>query len=189
MRVALRSHPLLLAALLGLAVLAVAHDLTAAGSRGSAKDQLEWSGSPTDRYLDGDEVAEPLGMVTRQFAACASIEGVHALGGEPLWLEFGIDPKGRAQSTTGPDRPSEAVLTDCLYEVLGSLEFPEHDGVLGSYSYPVLLLVEDGEVRNIPYPVVLSNEPALIAPLLTVPPDLSADDLQAIAAELVPRSD
>ncbi len=184
-----RSRIPLLAALAGFAVLAVAHDLIAAGSRGSAKDRLDWSGSPTDRYLDGDELAEELGGAAGQFAACASIEGVGALDGEPVWLEFGIDPQGRPQPTIrAGSSPSDTALMECLYGVLQGLEYPEHDGVLGSYSYPVVLLVEDGEVHNAPYPVVLSSDPALIVPLLTVPPDLSVDDLQAIAAELVSSS-
>lgn len=178
----------ILAALVGGAAFAVVGDL-AAGGRGLAKDRLDWSGSPTDRYLDGDEVAERLGAGGAQFAACASVEGLGARDEQPYWLEFGIDPQGKAQLTGKQEGGRETELVECLYRALQALDFSEHDGPPGRYSYPVVLSVEDGAVRNTPYPIVLFTEPTLVVPLLTVPPDLSADDLQAIAAELVPSSD
>jgi hypothetical protein len=178
----------LLSVLLGFTALGASRDLNAEGMRGSSKDRLDWPGSTTDRYLDGDEVAAVLGDATDQFAGCASLDEITALEGAPLWLKFSIDPQGRPEAQLPVETDTASPLYSCLLVALKALKFPEHDGAPGLYSYPIVLLIEEGVVRHVPYPVVLFEESVLSLPLLTLPPDLSQDDLEAIAAELLPSS-
>ena len=173
----------------GLVALALARDLGAEGMRGSAKDRLDWPGSATDRYLDGDEVAAVLGAAAQQFSDCATLPELAAPQAQsPNWLHFGIDSLGSVAGAQVVNDASPEALRECLLAALQSVAFPDHDGALIRYSYPVVLVAEAGAVRNIAYPVVLFDQPAIVLPLLSLPPDLAAEDREAIAAELVPRS-
>jgi len=178
----------LLGLLLGVTVLGASQDISAEGTRGSGKDRLDWPGSTTDRYLDAEEISAALAEATDEFAACASPEGVEALDGSPLWLTFSIDPQGRPQPQGVSEQDTVSPLYQCLLTTLKTVTFSDHDGVPGLYSYPIVFFVEEGAVQHAPYPVVLFEVPALRLPLLTLPPDLSQDDLEVIAAELLPRS-
>lgn len=172
---------------LAVAVLLPAEPSAADGLRGTARDRLDWPGSATDRYLDGEEVVAVLHGASAAFAACASGTAVPALPAEPVWLDFGVDPQGRAASAEVRRSVRPEGLDLCLLSALAKLDFGDHDGTPGRYSYPVVLRRDGEGVRNLPYPIVLVVEEALQLPLLTLPLDLSAEDRAAIVEALAPK--
>ena len=115
------------------------------------------------------------------------LEVLQAEGERPLWLRFGVDPQGRATAgqLDGPGATSEPAK--CLLSVLAGLQFGDHDGLPGRYSYPLVLQRHEDAVRNLPYPVVLVAETSLRLPLLTLPLDISPQDLAAIESSLAPK--
>jgi len=173
---------------LAAAVLLLAEPSAADGLRGSALDRLDWSGSATDRYLDGNEVVAVLHGAAAAFAACASGDLASPLPAEPVWLDFGVDPEGRAASAEVRQSAQPGGLNLCLLSALLELDFGDHDGMPGRYSYPVVLKRQGEGVRNLPYPVVLVVEEELLLPLLSLPLDLSAEDRAAIVKALAPKA-
>ena len=174
-------------AVCGAALLLCPAPLAADGAPGSTRDRLDWPGTATDRYLDGEEVVVVLHAAAEAFGACAAAEVLDGEGAEPLLLSFGVDPRGRAVGAQldGPGVASAA--TDCLLSVLGGLEFGDHDGLPGRYSYPLVLQRHEDVVRNLPYPVVLVAEVELRLPLLTLPLDINSQDVASIEASLAPK--
>ena len=174
--------------LAALAALLLLPTSTAAdGLRGSAADRLDWPGSATDRYLDGEEVVAVLHGAAEGFAGCATKEAVGLLSEEPVWLRFGVGPKGRPVHSQVLRDGQLNALEGCILAVLTALEFGDHDGLPGEYSYPVVLQQQQGAVRNLPYPLVMESLEPLRLPLLTLPLDLSKDDQAAIVATLAPK--
>ncbi len=180
-----RAWRMLLTVLPALLVL-MAVSTAANGLRGSVADRLDWPGSATDRYLDGDEVAAVLHAAAAKISACASGNALPLSSAEPTWLVFGVGPQGRAMAAATRREGEPNGLELCLLSVLSELDFGEHDGPPGSYSYPVVLHATGDAVRNLPYPMVLSEERPLRLPLLSVPLDLPAAELDRIEARLGP---
>jgi hypothetical protein len=157
------------------------------GALGSTGDRLDWPGTATDRYLDGEEITAVLHAAAEAFAGCAAPEVLRDEGEAPLWLRFGVDPQGRAAAgqLEGPGATSEPAK--CLLDVLAGLKFGDHDGLPGRYSYPLILQRHEDGVRNLPYPVVLVAQTELRLPLLSLPLDINPEDLAAIEASLAPK--
>jgi len=174
----------LLPALLGLLLVLAAASTSADGVRGSAGDQLDWPGSATDRYLDDDEVTIVLHAAAAKIATCTSDEAQVLNSAEPVWLVFGVGPQGRAVAAATRRQGAATAVEQCLLSVLNELEFGDHDGLPGSYSYPVVFDTTGEVRRHLPYPLVITQKRPLRLPLLSLPLDLSAEELERIEASL-----
>tara|TARA_Y100001968_G_scaffold324801_1_gene364871 strand:+ start:2788 stop:3330 length:543 start_codon:yes stop_codon:yes gene_type:complete len=174
-----------------------AADLHGEGLRGSAKDRLDWPGSPTDRYLDVHEVAGVLELLAADFAACITREHAARFTAEPLWIAFSVSAEGASQAAQlvgqgatvdGPglrDHQLPPAVATCFLELLTQQRFPDHDGPALRYSYPLVFMLEQERVRNLPYPLVFASPPQHPPlPLLSLPLSLSSAQRRQLEATL-----
>jgi len=168
-----------------LALAAIGLPALAFAMGGAATDRLDWPGSPTDRYLDSDEIRTVLHTATDGFFECFR---THARGGvdaSDAGVTFTVQRDGHATDILVEVGSAPDALRTCLTEVVAALEFGEHDGDPLEASYPLVYLVDQQGARVLPYPVVFSKPAPVRLPLLPLPPDVGPGEIRMLELILV----
>jgi hypothetical protein len=154
------------------------------GIAGDPKDRLDWPGSPTDRWLEAEEIRAALHGATESFFACfrEHVRGTEAPG--DVSVSFMVPRDGRpAQVQVQADRAPES-LRPCVAGVVSGLALPAHDGDPVEAAYPLVLRVDREGARVLPYPVVFIRRPPPRLPLLALPGDLPGPGLSELEAAM-----
>lgn len=166
--------------LLSVPALAVAQ-----GPAGDPRDNLDATGTPTDRYLDAGELREVLHAANEEFYGCyrQHVRGTKEAG--EVAVVFTVERSGAVSEARAElDRAPEA-LGPCLVDVLRGLEFDDHDGDPVIVSYPLVYQVDRQGARVLPYPVVFTKPRPVRLPLLVLPVDLTPGELRMLERVLV----
>ena len=165
----------------------------AQGVGGAPRDRLSWPGSPTDRYLEPDEVRAVLHEATDAFYECfnAHVRGGVDVGETSVTLTVARDGSPTAVSIEGG--LGVRAVPPCLKDVSEGLQFGDHDGDPLEISYPIVYQVDARRgARILPYPVVFTRPRPIRLPLLSLPIDFSAGEvrmLEKIFTEDLPSED
>ncbi len=152
----------------------------AQGAGGDPHDRLDWAGAPTDRYLTADEVRDVLHKATDAFYACFR---THVRGGDvanEVSVEFTVDREGRGVEVLPQLGQAPATIGPCLREVVGGLDFGDHDGDPLEVAYPLVYQVDRRGARILPYPIVFTRPQVVRLPLLALPADVEPGELRLL---------
>lgn len=152
---------------------------------GVPRDRLDHPGTPTDRYLDAEEVRAVLHGATEQFYSCFR---THVRGGAEVGevgVTFLLPRTGKATEVVAELDRAPEVLGPCLAGVVEGLEFGDHDGDPLPISYPLVYQADRKGARVLPYPIVFSRPAPVRLPLLALPLDVSGAELRMLEYILV----
>lgn len=158
---------------------------TALAMGGAATDALNWPGSPTDRYLDSDEVRTVLHSVTDSFFECFRTHARAGVDASDSGVTFTVQRDGSATAVDAEVGSAPEELATCLAGVVGALDFGEHDGDPLEVSYPLVYQVDRQGARVLPYPVVFSKPAPVRLPLLPLPPNVGPGEIRMLELILV----
>ncbi len=146
---------------------------------GQPTDRLDWPGTPTDRYLDAEEVRSVLHSASEPFFDCfvAFARGADA---SDVGITFTIGRDGLATGFVAELGEAPPELGPCLEQITTELEFGDHDGDPFEVSYPLVYHVDKRGARILPYPVVFTRPRPVRLPLLGLPPDLSPGEIKML---------
>ena len=157
----------------------------AQGPAGDPRDNLDATGTPTDRYLDAGELREVLHAANEEFYGCyrKHVRGTKEAG--EVAVVFTVERSGAVSEARAELERAPEALGPCLVEVLRGLEFDDHDGDPVIVSYPLVYQVDRQGARVLPYPVVFTKPRPVRLPLLVLPVDLSPGELRMLERILV----
>jgi predicted NBD/HSP70 family sugar kinase len=168
-----------------LAVAAVLGPAIVLAAGGLAQDRLDWPGSPTDRYLDSEEVRTTLHSATDGFFQCFRTHARSGVDASDSGVTFTVQRDGAATGIVAEVGSAPEALAACLADVVAALDFGEHDGDPLEVSYPVVYQVDRRGARVLPYPVVFSRPVPVRLPLLQLPPDIGPGEVRMLELILV----
>jgi len=150
------------------------------GMGGLPSDRLDWSGSPTDRYLEPSEIRTVLHDATETFYECFR---EHVRGGaaaDQVAVTFRVPRSGRADQVVVELGHAPAGLGPCVEATVQGLDFGDHDGDPVEASYPLVYQVDRGGARVLPYPVVFTRPRVVRLPLLLLPADITPGEVRLL---------
>ncbi|MCP4870575.1 MAG: hypothetical protein GY898_17870 [Proteobacteria bacterium] len=169
----------------GLIAAAVAVPALALAMGGAATDALNFPGSPTDRYLDSDEVRAVLHSATEGFFECFRTHARTGVDASDSGVTFTVQRDGSATDIFAEVGSAPEALATCLSGVITALEFGEHDGNPLEVSYPLVYQVDRQGARVLPYPVVFSKPDPVRLPLLPLPANIGPGEVRMLELILV----
>lgn len=158
---------------LALLLLLVAPSALAQGVGGRPADRLDAPGSPTDRYLDADEVRGVLHAANESFFLCFREHARDRSGAGDVALTMTVPRDGRPNPIGVEIGQSKEPLRPCLEAAAAALEFGDHDGDPLEISYPLVFVVDRQGMRVLDYPVVFTRPRPVRLPLFELPLDLT----------------
>ncbi len=177
--------PIALAVAVVVAVAAVAAAPSRVAAQGSPNDSLNAPGTPTDRYLDSDEVRDVLHAATEPFFFCFRDHARTGIDASDAGVTFEIGRDGKATEVFVEVGSAPPVLAECLAGVVTAQDFGEHDGDAFEVSYPLVYQVDRKGARVLPYPVVFTRPVPVRLPLLQLPADVRPGEVKMLELILV----
>ncbi len=156
-----------------LLLLLAAQPALAQGVGGRPSDRLDAAGSPTDRYLDSEEVRGVLHAANESFFLCFREHARDRSGAGDVALTLTVTREGRPTAIDVEIGQSKPALKPCLEAAGAALDFGEHDGDPLEISYPLVFVVDRQGMRILDYPVVFTRPRPVRLPLFELPLDLT----------------
>ena len=147
---------------------------------GQPTDRLDWPGTPTDRYLDAEEVRTVLHAASEDFFLCFRQHARQGSDASDVGITFTIGRDGLVSGFIPELGDSPAELGSCLELVSNTLTFGDHDGDPFDVSYPLVYHVDSRGARILPYPVVFTRPRPVHLPLLELPADFTAGEIRML---------
>lgn len=146
---------------------------------GQPTDRLDWPGTPTDRYLDAEEVRTVLHAASDAFFDCFA-RFARGADASDVGITFTIGRDGLIGGFVAELGVAPPELGTCLEQTTGELAFGEHDGDPFEVSYPLVYHVDARGARILPYPVVFTRPRPVRLPLLALPPDFTLGEIRML---------